>query len=72
MTTPTTEELDAICVLVTGDETAKFSHVDVPEQRVEIIKMAMHSESNTFLENIDVSLDELRQWFKVSRPYEGT
>lgn len=72
MTTPSTETLDAICVLITGDEDAKFARVTNPVNRAEIVRMALHADSNTWLESIDVDLDELRQWFHVSRPYEGS
>lgn len=71
MTTPSVETLDAICVLITGDEHAKFAQIDVPEQRVEVIKMAIGCELNEILDDIETDLDVLRQWFKVSRPYDG-
>ena len=78
MTTPSNETLDAICVLITNDEEARFEHIDVPEQRLEVVRLALQAEANDigdrmneWLEAIDGDLDELRQWFKVSRPYDG-
>ena len=68
--TPKTETLDAICVLITGDEDAKFAQIDVPEQRVEVIRLAVAAERNELLDAIDTSLSHVGRWFELSRLYE--
>ncbi|QJD54427.1 hypothetical protein P9A28_gp41 [Sphingomonas phage Eidolon] len=68
--TPKTETLDAVCVLITGDDDAKFDRVKNPEQRVEIVKMALAAEHNELLDAIDTSLSHVGRWFELSRLYE--
>ncbi|QJD54485.1 hypothetical protein P9A30_gp43 [Sphingomonas phage Lucius] len=68
--TPKTETLDAICVLITGDDEAKFAHIDVPEQRLEVIRLAVAAERNELLDAIDTSLSHVGRWFELSRLYE--
>lgn len=67
--TPKTETLDAICVLITGDDEAKFAHIDVPEQRVEVIRLATAAERNELLDRIDDSLATVANWFDKSKVY---
>lgn len=68
--TPKTETLDAICVLITGDDEAKFDRVKAPERRVEIVKMALAAERNELLDDIDARLSHVSRWFELSRLYE--
>lgn len=68
--TPKTETLDAVCVLLTGDDDAKFDRVKLPEQRLEIVKMALAAEHNELLDAIDTSLSHVGRWFELSRLYE--
>lgn len=70
MGTPSNETLDAICVLISGDEEASFSRVTAPEQRLEIIKMALAAERNELLDDIDARLSHVSRWFELSRLYE--
>lgn len=67
--TPKAETLDAICVLITGDDEAKFDRVKAPEQRVEIVKMALAAEHNELLDAIDTSLSHVANWFEKSKVY---
>ena len=68
---PDAETLDAVVRLVLFDEDATFARLATPEQRIQIIKIAQEAERVEVLRDIEADLDELRQWFKVSRPYEG-
>lgn len=68
--TPKTETLDAICVLITGDDEAKFDRVKDPANRVEIVKMALAAERNELLDAIDDRLAVVSNWFELSRLYE--
>ena len=67
---PKLETLDAVCVLITGDDEAKFEQIDVPEQRLEVIRLAAAFERNELLDAIDTSLSHLGRWFELSRLYE--
>jgi len=67
---PKLETLDAVCVLITGDEEAKFEQIDVPEQRLEVIRLAAAFERNELLDAIDTSLSHVGRWFELSRLYE--
>lgn len=67
---PKLETLDAVCVLITGDEEAKFEQIDVPEQRLEVIRLAAAFERNEILDAIDTSLSHVGRWFELSRLYE--
>lgn len=69
MATPELETLDEICVLITGDDDAEFKNVKEPEQRVEIIRLALLAEQNETLDWISDHLKEVGQWFKNSKVY---
>lgn len=70
MATPSVETLDAVCVLISGDDDAKFDRVTAPEQWLEIIKMALAAERNELLDDIDARLSHVSRWFELSRLYE--
>lgn len=67
---PKLETLDAVCVLITGDDEAKFEQIDVPEQRLEVIRLTAAFERNELLDAIDTSLSHVGRWFELSRLYE--
>jgi hypothetical protein len=67
---PKLETLDAVCVLLTGEDDAKFDRVSAPEQRLEIVKLAVAFEHNELLDAIDTSLSHVGRWFELSRLYE--
>lgn len=67
--TPKTETLDAICVIITGDDEAKFDRVSDPANRVQIVTMALAAERNELLDAIDTSLSHVSNWFEKSKVY---
>lgn len=69
MKLPTTEELDLVTILVTGDCSDNFEMITDPDKRLEIIKLAMSGELVEQITDLSCDLQTVAEWFEKSKVY---